>query len=608
MMHHFFVQNFSTNKKSLLITTENPHPPNFHKMTKIDIVKLTPHEYAMIHMYDTQQIFRFLQLQKNEIAHESASRFTLYTGIQKNHSKNHKSWCTNQTKTQKQIFSRMSKYYYTPHPSTHQSITLSALFRTPAIMSSSNSFSNSHTSFTGNSIHGNIKAGGGSSLVQLKPRDTVGNVTDHNDIRNNVRILPNPTMTSNSNSKKNPNNNDNVNLNKRSLVDNDRDEAGTATARPRLDDPDGKPGLPSLRATTKDRTLAMPMMLAQTKVRLLHQILILVQEYVLSPEPAMGSCIPSSLVQSGKRGPSGDHLRKWKQVVEMLHTHTSAGKCYRPLEKAQTFRDKIISAIKTWVDFMSGVGITVNLDEADGPAMRMLGRGTMPTDENNAFFLYVHKCYLELILSKTTGKIIESSFGNTTVIDVETSVVMNDAIGEGSMLDDSMMTFEDGTAGGVGDAKLPGATSSSGVSGGRAAVAFSERWFMGQPIRKRVRGSNVNTGKYDDNPNHGLNDIAESISDAADCAVHIMQRCIALEHEKLKMERIEHKARLAKYRVDLDIAKLEKRKFEHDQNKSDLEMLESLEVKIVTAAPGSSILQHWKRMREKCINRLSMSG
>jgi len=481
-------------------------------------------------------------------------------------------------------------------------------------MSSSNSISNSNTSITGNSIHGNIKAGEGgssSSLVKLKPKGTGYNVTDHNNIHNNVKLLPNPATTAESNSKKNPNYHDNINLNKRCLVDNNDDEAGSATAGARLDDPTGKPGLPSLRATTKDRTLALPMMLAQPKVRLLRQILVLVQEYVLSPEAPMGSCIPSSvssLMHSGKRGPSGDHLRKWKQVTEMFHSHTAVGKCYRPLEKAQTFRDKILSAIKTWLDYMNGIGITVNLDEADGPGIRMLGRGTMPTDENNSFFLYVHKCYLELILSKTTGKIIESSFGNTTVIDVESSVVMNDEIGGGSMLDDTMMTFEDGTAGGVGDAKLPGANSSSGVSTGGAAVALSDRWFMGQPIRKRVRGSNVNAGKYDNNPNHGLNDIAESISDAADCAVHIMQRCIALEHEKLKMERIEHKARLAKYRVDLDIARLEKRKLEYDQNKSDLEMLESLEVKIVTAAPGSSILQHWKRMREKCMNRLTTSG
>lgn len=343
------------------------------------------------------------------------------------------------------------------------------------------------------------------------------------------------------------------------------------------------PGLPSIRSTTKDRTLPLSAMLVQTKVRLMHQILIIAQEvFDFGNDDAAGEVGQVVALDTNvephlnAKGNQKGYQKKWKKVMDMLHKSTGIGMQFRPVEKTQTFSSKVTNALVTWHDFMEEMSIDVVDSDGLTPLVTVAGKAMDLTDTHNWFFLFVHKAYMELIKGLSTGKKLHVM---CDTLDLDTCILGRS---ESDLVD-------------LDDSKLSASDTALDMS-------KTDSFMIQTPYKKRARLSGVAVKTSEAN----YEVVADSITNAANSLAQVMCRGIALERERSKIQNQELALRIAKHRVDIEVGKAQAQRLRLESEQSALELLEKLEVKIATSSNGNTLLVHWKNLRKKCIDRLNL--
>mmetsp|Transcript_21922 Transcript_21922/g.32856 ORF Transcript_21922/g.32856 Transcript_21922/m.32856 type:complete len:553 (-) Transcript_21922:183-1841(-) len=461
--------------------------------------------------------------------------------------------------------------------------------------------------------------------------------------------------------------------------------------------PGGKQSMPSIRSTTADRKLTLPVMMSQPKVRLLHQILILVAEICLSDlhtcttstsnsnslaaaevkvdgvvsnyNPHTTTSTSTSLsTSSSTSSRKMEPARRWKRCMAVLVNETSIGKVYRPLEKAQTFKDKVLGALKTWADFMDYMGLMVHLEEGSGTVKYQSTGEELVDPEHVGFFLLVHKCHLELNKSDTStiGVSVPVHYGRTlassTSCTPNNGPAPNNGNGNVNSCNSLDLTLTEYNTCITDEAVHAPPTVAAAVAinngnGRRSRITQQQQqrqqqsmsllneanwWIAPAPFglhsRKRKRtatidgaadapaaakddrdeavdavGSGVNANA-NVSVNAGMVELADSVTDLTDGLVHVMTRSIAVQREKALLDRQEYQAKILKHSAETEVCKLQKQSLLVEQERADLELLGELEEKIALAKENdaessssspSTLCVQWEKARDRCLKRLN---
>ena len=137
-------------------------------------------------------------------------------------------------------------------------------------------------------------------------------------------------------------------------------------------------------------------------------------------------------------------------------------------------------------------------------------------------------------------------------------------------------------------------TADDGVHAGASAGAAKEQAV---PVAVDIdavtatdpyNNNNNNNNNTGDNVYGGLMELADGLTDLTDSMVHVMTRSIAVQREKTLLDRQELQSKIAKHRAETEVCQLQKQSLLLEQERADLEMLETLEEKIQIARAAAS--------------------